>query len=315
MSPSAPATLGGAGWRPRGTTHAEDVGAGSLWRRCGLRSEVGQIVEVTLSLPDERFGVTGAANDFLFLEWPDPGALRRQALAIGAYYEALGVTVTWTGAMPSAPNYLFQRDLYFMTPDGAVLSRPGSEQRAGEARVMAGALAGLGVPILGTPTGDATFEGADALWLDQGQVLLGVGHRTNRSGASYLAHLLEPFGVEVISIELPRGLQHLLGLLNFIDCDLAAVRNGLVPQSLASRLEDCGIRTVPCDPGVDLTDRFGMNFVTLSPRHVVMPAGHPEVKRKLSAAGVRVEEIEIGEYLKAAGGLGCLTGILCREEP
>jgi hypothetical protein len=29
---------------------------------------------------------------------------------------------------------------------------------------------------------------------------------------------------------------------------------------------------------------------------------------------VRVEEVDAGEYVKAAGGLGCLTGILRREE-
>jgi N-dimethylarginine dimethylaminohydrolase len=314
MISSTPATIGGHGWRSRSATHADDVMAGLLWRRCGLRSEFNRISEVTLCLPDDAFVATGEPNDFLFLGWPDPATLKRQALVLGEFYESHGIRVHWVDPVRTCPNFLFQRDLYFMTPEGAVLARPASEQRAGEARSMARFLASLGIPILGTPIGEATFEGADALWLNPGQVLVGIGDRTNRSGAVFLSRLLGNWEVEVLPIDLPTGVQHLLGLVNFIDHDLAAVRAKIAPTALLECLQRSGVRTIQCESGATIADRFGMNFVTIEPGHVVMPAHHPNVRDKLLAAGVHVSEIDISEYLKAAGGIGCLTGILYREE-
>jgi N-dimethylarginine dimethylaminohydrolase len=50
----------------------------------------------------------------------------------------------------------------------------------------------------------------------------------------------------------------------------------------------------------------------LGPRHVLMPAGCPLTRAAYEAAGISCQEVEIGELLKAAGGMGCLTGILSR---
>jgi N-dimethylarginine dimethylaminohydrolase len=59
--------------------------------------------------------------------------------------------------------------------------------------------------------------------------------------------------------------------------------------------------------------RTRMNFVTLRPRRVLMPAGCQGVRARLEAEGIATIEVEIGEYLKAAGGVGCLTGVLRRR--
>ena len=37
------------------------------------------------------------------------------------------------------------------------------------------------------------------------------------------------------------------------------------------------------------------------------------MRRRLEGEGVVVHAVDIGEYLKAAGGLACLTGILARD--
>jgi N-dimethylarginine dimethylaminohydrolase len=57
---------------------------------------------------------------------------------------------------------------------------------------------------------------------------------------------------------------------------------------------------------------MALNFVTLGPRHVLMPAGCPLTRATYEAAGISCQEVEIEELLKAAGGMGCLTGILSR---
>jgi N-dimethylarginine dimethylaminohydrolase len=314
MSVGLPATFGGSGWRPRDATHRQDVAAGLMWSRCGVESEFATLKRVSLCWPSQAFPVADDPNDSLFLEWPDHDILLRQASAVGAFYEARGIIVNWIEAVREAPNFIFQRDLYFMTPEGAIIARPGSAQRACEARAIAAALSGLRVPIIAMPIGSAILEGADALWLDRHTVLLGIGCRTNQAGAHFLARVLHDLGVDLIPIPLPVGVQHLLGVVNFIDRDLALARSGMVPDTLAAILQTAGINIIACGPGPEVSRRFGMNCVSLGPRHIVMPSGCTMLRNRLVGCGVRVEELDVGEYCKAAGGLGCLTGILHRQD-
>ena len=56
-----------------------------------------------------------------------------------------------------------------------------------------------------------------------------------------------------------------------------------------------------------------MNFVTLAPGRIVMPARCPRTTAVYEAHDVECHAVEVSEYIKAAGALGCLTGILSRE--
>jgi N-dimethylarginine dimethylaminohydrolase len=240
--------------------------------------------------------------------------MRRQSESIAAFFESQGITVHLHPAPHhDYPNYIFLRDLFFMTPEGAILARPASAQRAGEERSVCEALARLGIPILASLHGHALFEGADALWLAPNQVLIGVGRRTNREGALLVARVLRSLDVRVRRIAMPRGVQHLLGLVNFVDFDLAAVDRERAPAPLKRLLREEGVTLIEAPHDEELADRRGMNFVTLGPRSLVMPSGCPRLRRRLETAGIETHELEIGEYLKAAGGLACLTGIIARD--
>ena len=58
---------------------------------------------------------------------------------------------------------------------------------------------------------------------------------------------------------------------------------------------------------------MALNFVTLGPRHILMPAGNPVTQTLFEGAGIVCETVRVDELVKAAGGIGCLTGILARE--
>jgi len=309
----AAATHGGAGWLARTATHAEEIAAGELWSPYSVRSEVAPLQAVLLSWPGEELALDGDPDEQLMLEPVDVPAIQAQAEGLQAAYESAGVRVhLFRPDTPPPPNLIFMRDLFFMTPEGAILARPAALQRAGEERFAARALTAAGVPILRTLRGRATFEGADALWLDAQTVLVGVGLRTNDEAFVELKEVLTAQGVTARAIAMPGGVQHLLGLVNFLDDDLAALHGGKAPSRLKVFLASHGIETLTVPPGDELDRGRGMNFVTLAPRKVLMPAGCPAIRDQLEGAGVEVTEVEIGEYLKAAGGVGCLTGILSR---
>ncbi|RME25205.1 MAG: amidinotransferase [Deltaproteobacteria bacterium] len=307
------ATWGGPGFVARTADHADEVAEGRLWRRCGYRSEVAPLREVLLSWPGRSIAEVDDPDAWLMLERPDLGALRDQADAVIAAFEDLGVAVHVDRPPDAPPNYLFMRDLAFVTPEGAVLARPAAAVRAGEERWMAAALAGLGIPIRCTLRGRATFEGADALWLDREHVLIGRGRRTNASGADAVAAVLADQGVVARVVDLPTGTQHLLGVVVLVDDDLAFGHGGRMTDAIAQALRDHGIRLEVVEPDEEVTARRSLNLVTVAPRRVVMPAGCPRTRARLERAGVEVHAVEVGEYVKAGGALGCLTGILRRD--
>jgi N-dimethylarginine dimethylaminohydrolase len=312
MRPILSASYGGPGWEPRASSHRQDIEDGLVWRRCGLCSEVDPLRQVVLAWPEAAWFPSGDPNASLFLQWPDVELLQTQASAIASYYEAAGVTVHWVRRHTAPPNYLFQRDLFFMTPEGAILARPASVQRRCEAKLAAASLAALEVPILAVPRGEALFEGADALWLDERTVLIGVGRRTNQAGARCISRVLLELGIQTMQISLPGEVQHLLGVVNFADRKKAVVGTASAPERLLRVLRDTGVDVVHCDLEPESAEQFGANFVTLYPGKILMPAGRPVIRERLRAAGISVDELDVSQYLRGAGGLACLTGILHR---
>jgi N-dimethylarginine dimethylaminohydrolase len=148
--------------------------------------------------------------------------------------------------------------------------------------------------------------------VDEKTVLLATGLRTNAEGAAQVESLLREMGVEVIRLGLPYGAMHLLGVLNFADRDLAVAWPGRVPYGAVEAVRERGYEVLWLPDEAEARQGMALNFVTLGPRHVLMPAGCPLTRATYEAAGVSCQELEIGELLKAAGGMGCLTGILSR---
>ena len=67
-------------------------------------------------------------------------------------------------------------------------------------------------------------------------------------------------------------------------------------------------------PFTDDQDSYrGINFVTLGPRKILMVGGLPELQSWFEQAGIECLTTPTDELSRAAGNVGCLTGILSRE--
>jgi N-dimethylarginine dimethylaminohydrolase len=245
----------------------------------------------------------------------DPVLVRQQHQAMALAYEDAGVVVrdVEPDSVPP-PNQMFVADLMFMTTEGAIVGRPASTVRAGEERFVAGRLADLGIPILMTVRGTGTFEGADAAWIDPSTVLLATGLRTNAEGADQVTHLLAEMGIEVVRVGLPYGVMHLMGQVRIADRDLAFGWPGRVPHAAVEALRSRGYSVLFLPDETEATRGFALNFVTLGPRQILMPTGNPVTEAFYEDAGITCHTVEVDELLKAAGGIGCLTGILERAQ-
>ena len=302
-----PASFGGPGWVSRSGNLAGELG--TLWGKMGVQSEVAPLRAVLLMEPPASLEAVKDPDAHLLLERVDLGRIRAEYAAMGATYEALGVQVG--RAVPPAdapPNIIFARDLFWASPEGAVVGRMASPVRAGEERLVTQALADLGLPIRLTVGGTGTFEGADALWLGPQQVLFGVG-RSNLEALRQLRALWPE--IVWVPVPVPAGVQHLLGAVNFLDSHLAALHPGAGPE-LRAALQRAGVEVWEVEDEEELLRYRALNFVTLAPKKILMPAHCPRSRRRWEAGGVEVHTVEVDEYRKAAGGPGCLTGILWR---
>jgi N-dimethylarginine dimethylaminohydrolase len=306
------AAYGGDGWRPR--THSLEAEIGPIWESCGQRDEWSPLRAVLLHRPGEELASDQNPNTLQMLEKIDPTLAMRQHDSMADAYRAASVAVVYVAPerLPP-PNQMFVADLFFMTPEGAVVGRPASRIRAGEERWVARRLADHGIPILRTVNGTGVFEGADAMWIDAQTVLIGRGLRTNAEGACQVTAVLESLGVRTLPVDLPCGTMHLMGMLRIVDRDLALAWPTRLAYRAVEALRDKGYRVHFLPDQSEVLHGNSLNFVTFGPRRILMPAGNPVTLAFYESLGIQCTQVDISELTKAAGAVGCLTGILRRE--
>ncbi len=310
----------GPGWKARSEPLRSELGTlFSGWR---VNSEWSDLKAVLLYRPRAELKSIRRPREVQHLFPVAVPQLQRQIRALAQAYRACGVEVVEIepALLPAPmrrvpPNLMFVRDLFINTMEGAVVSRMASRVRAGEEKFAAATLAREGVLIRASIGGSGLFEGsADAMWITPGLVAVGIGNRTNREGFLQVRDVLKAQGVRAVAVKMPRGVQHLLGILQIVDRDLAFVRSEKAPASLIRLLRANGYKIVRVRESVEVQLKMGFNFVAVQPRTILMPAGCPELKALYRREGVKIAaEVEISQICNAAGGIGCATGILARK--
>ncbi len=301
---------GGRGWSQRTTPHAQEFG--TIWRG-GIDSEWGQLRSVLLCKPDHEI-IVEDYNSAQQLEPLDLGRAQEEHDQLCDAYENAGVTIIKTPDVEApTPNRMFCADLFVMTPQGAILARPASTVRAGEEVVTAQALASAGVPILRTLTGIATFEGADLIWLNPDHAIIGRGLRTNQAAIDQITAVLADIGITLTAVDMPFGTMHLMGMMRICSPDLAIAWPRRTPHAAVMLMREYGYN-VEFLPDEDAAQaNRALNFVALSSGKILMPAGNDETRDWYQSLGIETIETPMFELRKAAGAVGCLTGIVERD--
>lgn len=303
---------GGAGWSPRITSMRDEIG--DIWGECGVNSEWAPLKAVLVHRPGPEMESIEDAAKTLMLQIPDAVLAGKQHDKLAEAYREASISVFYVEPDSTPPpNQMFVADLFFMTPEGAILARPASTVRAGEERYVSRKLVELDIPILRCVRGEGVFEGADASWIDSGTVILATGLRTNGEGATQVASILHEMGVEVLKVKLPVGAMHLMGTLRFADEDLAICWKDRTPNSAVKALKEYGKDVIFIPDIEEATRGKALNFVTLGPMRIIMPAGSPKTQSFYKDLGIECVIVEVNELHKAAGGIGCLSGILKRQ--
>jgi N-dimethylarginine dimethylaminohydrolase len=299
-------------WFPEETTFEADMNL--YWGDWGVASEVDTLRSVLLRRPGKEI------EDFdpkavRFTDVPlDLDLFRRQHDNLAKVYRDHGVTVHYVEEQRTdRPNAVYCRDLAFMTPEGAILGRPGMAARRGEERYVAATLARLGVPIILTVHGDGMFEGANALWVDRRCVILSTSSRTNRSGYEQVAQALGRMGVDqIIPMQIPSTNIHIDALLGLASHDVAVVHAQQVPYDVCDALKRKGFKVLSVPSSSEVFQTNCINFVALEPGVVVQPEGAPRCRELLEKNGIKVIPVDVSEIFKGRGAIHCVTAFLKR---
>lgn len=308
------AAYGGDKWSQRNASHAEEIG--HIWADCGIDSEWRNLKSVLLHSPGDELNAAQDDHESVqMLDAVDLVKAREEHAAMVDAYRAAKVEVQFVEPeLPCQPNQMFCADLFVMTPQGAILARPASTVRAGEERWVARKLAALGIPLLATLTGNACFEGADLMWIDESTAMIGRGLRTNDEAIAQIETLLAGMNIELIAVDMPFGTMHFMGMLRIVDRDLAIGWPRRTPHRTVRLLQERGYRVKFPAFADDQESHRGINFVTLGPRRILMVSGLSEIQSTYEGFGIECLTCPTDELSRAAGNVGCLTGILQREQ-
>jgi dimethylargininase len=212
-----------------------------------------------------------------------------------SYVDALHVSGWETIEVPpieQCPDSVFVEDTVVMYGERAVITRPGADERKPETSAVAHVLGALGYDVVSIET-PGTLDGGDVL-KHGGTVWVGLGGRTNRSGAEQLAAYLEPAGAHVVPVPITKVLH--------LKSAVTALPDGTV----------VGYPALVDDP--DTWDSFlavpeesGSHVVLLGDDTVLMSSDAPRSKQLFEERGLEVVDVDISEYIKLEGCVTCLS--------
>lgn len=302
----------GEKWFPEESAFKDDMI--KYWGDWGVSSEVDPLKAVIMRRPGKEIEDFDYEK-FRFKSNINPDKFRKQHDELAEIYRSLGVEVHYVEEQRAdRPNAVFMRDLVFMTPEGAIVTRPAMPERRGEERYVAQQLAKLGVPIIKTINRNGIFEGANGMWINSKSVILAMGSRTNKDGYEQVEYELQRMGVEnIILMQIPYGHAHIDGLLNFASHDIAMIHASQVPYDVCDFLRENGVKLLEAPSRTEAKETLGVNFVAIKPGLVVQPAGNPRCKKLLEQHNIEVITIDFSEVLKGWGAIHCATVFLKRE--
>lgn len=290
--------------------------------KVSCQSEVDQIKSLLLKHPKDAF----MSQEYIQSQWKELNYLAspdydKALKEYDNFVEYLKKSISEIYYLPqndkTGLDSVYVHDPVIITNKGAILCNMGKEKRRAEPSAAGEFLIKLGIPILGSISGEGMLESGDVVWIDERTLAVGLGYRTNEEGIRQLKELIRDIVDEFIVVPLPHwkgpgDVLHLMSLLSPVDHDLAVVYSRLLPVPFREWLlrRDIQLLDIPDSE----FETMACNILAVSPRKCIMISGNPQTKQMLEDKGIEIWEYGGEEIsMKGAGGPTCLTRPLLRE--
>ena len=224
---------------------------------------------------------------------PDFEAMLAQHGAYLAVLQELGLATEVLDALPGHPDAYFVEDVAVVTPDVAVITRPGAPARRGEEESMVPVLA-RHRPVVRIEA-PGTLDGGDVLMVGR-HFFIGVSQRTNLEGARALGEALERHGCTWAPVAVAAGL-HLKSSVNW-----AGGETLLLSEAFRGRPEFAAYNHIVVAP----EEEYAGNTLWVN-GHLLVPSGFPKILDQLAGLGLPLHLVDTSEARKMDGGLTCMS--------
>ena len=209
-----------------------------------------------------------------------------------AYCDALrtlGVALTELPPLEAFPDSHFVEDTAVVTPEFAVITRPGAPARRGETVHIEAALAAHRDLL---PMQAGRLDGGDVMQVGK-RFYIG---RTDAEGIAAFDSLVSRYGYSVVAVPVGAGL-HLKSVVNALGDDTL-----LVTEALAAHPAFADYRRI----AISAADEYAGNTLRVNGT-LITPAGYPRVHDAIASLGLPLHVIDTSEFRKMDGGLTCLS--------
>jgi dimethylargininase len=213
-----------------------------------------------------------------------------------AYEQALtraGCRVESLPALDDLPDSVFVEDVAVVLDETAIVTRPGARSRRPEADHVAPILAKYRrVSFIQEP---GTLDGGDVLLLGR-RLYVGRSGRSDDSGIEQLRAVAWPYGYTVTAVPVT-GCLHLKSAITEVAPGVVLVNPAWVDTAVFGN-----VSVIEIDPG----EPYAANGLLVNER-LIYPTSFPRTRRRLEAAGIGIEPVDVSELQKAEGAVTCCS--------
>lgn len=229
---------------------------------------------------------------------PDYATTRLQHSAyIAALKTACQLNVTILPEDENYPDSTFVEDAAVVTPEFAVLTRPGAESRTGEVTAIEGTIRANFDHVYSIEA-PGTLDGGDICEAD-GHFFIGISLRTNEEGARQLSEIVQKHGYTASFVDIREipNILHLKSGIAYIGDNRMVVWQPFAQIECFARYE----KIVTTEE-----ENYAANCLRVNDT-VLMPADFPNLEQTLTKLGYQVIPLAMSEFQKMDGGLSCLS--------
>ena len=214
-----------------------------------------------------------------------------------SYIDALtkcGLDVLVLEPCEEYPDSTFVEDVALITPNCAIITRPGVPSRRGEVHEI-GFLLKQKFNNIEAIEAPGTIEGGDIMMIGD-HYYIGLSERTNLEGAKQIIQILSKYGMSGSTISLNKAL-HLKTGLSYLEENNLVVCGEFINDASFRRYNPIEIPE---------KESYAANCIWVN-ESVIIPLGYPTTKQRITNAGYPVIETDVSEFQKLDGGLSCLS--------
>ncbi len=247
--------------------------------------------------------------EYVINPWMIPGSVdRTKALeqwhALVEIYRSLSIKVEHIAQLQHLPDMVFSADQAIILHATALMSNFKYRERRGERPAYQDWFAQHNFTIQHLPQ-DHYFEGTGECLIWNNRIFIGVGFRTKNESCALIASTLN---MEVIPLELVNPQFYHLDTCFFPLNNKVAF---YYPEAFSPESREQLQKHIPHLIPFSNDEAYGFCANSIATdHHVVLQKGNQSFKARLEKMKYKVVEADVSEFIKAGGGIHCLTNVV-----